>query len=90
MVLWYLLLVMSEEEFVSSISSSGGCWISSSRKIAAMLLFPGLPSVCCGTGLCRGHGVMVVWNRQVSPSTGTTMASWVISVASSLGMKLAQ
>ena len=75
---------------MSSTSSSGGCWISSSGKIAAVLLFPGLPSVCCGTGLCRGRGVMVVWNRRVSPLTGTTMASWVILVASSLGMKLAQ
>ena len=89
-MLWYPLLVTLGEESVSSTSSSGGCWISSSGKIAAMLLFPWLPSVCCGTRLCRGCGVIVVWNRQVSLLTGTTMASWVMSVASSLGMKLAQ
>ena len=89
-MLWYPLLVMSEEEFVSSTSSSGGCWILSSGKIAVVLLSSWLPSACCGTGLCRGHGVMVVWNRRVSLSTGTMMALWVILVASSLGMKLAQ
>jgi len=66
---------MLGEEFVSSTSSSEGCWISSSGKIAAMLLSPGLPSVGCGSGLCRGHGVIVVWNKQVSPSMGIMMAS---------------
>ena len=63
------------EELVFSVSSSGGCWISSLGNVAAVLLLPGLPSVGCGSGLCRGRGVMVVWNKRVSPSTGTTMAS---------------
>ena len=62
------------EELVSSASSSGGCWTSSLGNVAAVLLLPGLPSVGCGSGLCRGQGVIVVWNRRVLLSTGTTMA----------------
>ena len=78
------------EELVSSAPSSGGCWTLSSGKTAVVLLLPGLPSAGCDSGSCRCRGVMVVWNRRVSLSTGTTMALWVISVAFVLGMKLAQ
>ena len=67
MELYPLLAVWVEVvELVFSASSSGGCWTSSLGNVAAALLLLALPSAGCGSGLCRGRGVIVVWNRRVS------------------------
>jgi len=50
--LWYPLSVTLVEEFVSATSSSGGCWVLSSGKIAAVLLFPGL-LLCTDSAYCK-------------------------------------